>query len=145
MMSNTPTEAFYARFKDVEPSLSKLMGEGAVLDQQREALESRVTHLEFIRRVLQGLQTTPQQRDPGKYGIAFYFVEEIKSEEIIRADAPSLHKPCPTCKTEYPVIMSYEQTYDSPEEDEWEKKAFIICGNCKQVHGIAHFCRDHRF
>ena len=90
-------------------------------------LEKNLGTKKFVAQVLSRLKTTPNEADPGKYLDAFYFVGEITESDIERTDKPSLYKPCPQCKEEYPVVMSYKQTEDGPDYDEWMKQAFVIC------------------
>lgn len=106
-------------------------------------LEKDLGKKEMIQHVLTGLKNTPNERDPGKYGDAFYFVAEITSEDIIKSDSPSLYRQCPECKINRPVLMAYAQTEDSPFGDTWEKEAFIFCK--EGVHKLAHAMRGHRF
>lgn len=106
-------------------------------------LEKNLKTKELIHQILTGLKTTPDKEDPGKDDTAFYFVAKITPEDIMRSDSPLLYNPCPSCKRNQPVLMTYEQTVDSPEGDTWEKEAFIFCKD--GIHKLAHFVRSYRF
>lgn len=115
--------------------------------KQLKELQSRLEQEGTMRKALRQL-AGERDSDPGKYGPAYYFVLEIvgkgESRDIRGSGVPSLHKECPMCKKTLPVVMMYEQTYDSPDGDRWTKVAFTMC----PVDGIFPFTRadrDRRF
>ena len=105
-----------------------------------------------MQEAVRGLKSTPNQEDRGKSRPAFYFVKEIKPEKdnpeitfnIVSSSEPSLYRSCPECGEEKPVLMRYEQTYDSPEGDAWEKEAFTLCQKDGK-HVLTKVIRPHRF
>jgi len=89
-----------------------------------------------IKEIIEGLKKTEENHRkeayyPGKYDTAYYFVEKIEQGNYIRSRdfKPGLMAECPQCKSHVPVLMSYKQTYDSPEGDEWTRTVFTICCN----------------
>lgn len=76
--------------------------------------------------------------DAGKYDIAYFYVKSMNDEEIIPNlnFKPSLMTKCAKCESETPVLMSYTQTDDSPEGDEWQAVAFYICCRLKEIKTI---------
>lgn len=123
----------------------------AVADKIREIqteqrrIEERISFYERVSQVIEGLQRTSTMRDPGKYGSAFYFVSVIDETSIYSAEQPVLYQKCTNCDSEQPVLMEYEQTYDSPDGDRWEKCAFILCADCKHEQKIATRASNGRF
>ena len=83
--------------------------------------------------------------DPGKYDTAFYYVKSIEENNIKRTENfnPGISEKCPDCGKEALALMSYSQTYDSPEGDTWEKEAFII--HCDKIHYLKKIARSNRF
>ncbi len=81
--------------------------------------------------------------DPGKYDVAYFYVESMNDEEIIPNlnFKPSLMTKCAECKSETPVLMSYTQTDDSPDGDEWQAVAFYICCKLKEIKTITSSAR----
>lgn len=124
-----------------------------LVQEKAELLESRAKVLEQIKEAINGLDRTKTQMeekrkrsyDPGKYDTAYFYVKEISGEDIQPDSdfAPSLHEPCPKCGGHVPVIMSYNQTYDSPEGDKWQKQALLIC--CNNLNVLKTLTRDYRF
>ena len=136
------TEEFYAQF-GTENNLPSIYKRKAELTEEIRLLEEKIKTQSRIEDILSGLKTTPKQEDPGKSERAYYFVKEIKENNITPSDEPSLNQDCPNCKKKQPILMWYGQTEDSPEGDTWVKEAFIIC--CEKVHAIKSFARDYRF
>ncbi|MEK6904669.1 MAG: hypothetical protein AABW87_03690 [Nanoarchaeota archaeon] len=137
-------EDFPKQFGNIDAKIAGLSGEIGRLKHS----ESRLEDLLRIKSIIEGLKTTPRQDDPGKCGTAYYFVKTITDNNIERAENPSLYRPCSICQTQQPVIMGYEQTFDSPDGDTWEKWAFIMCMSKKcseRIEKVAHFERSYRF
>jgi hypothetical protein len=144
IMGKMKVEEFYNQFEGLDSQVSQLGSEVQSARNTAKRLERILETKKFMQQVLAGLRSTPFQNDPGKYGPAFYFVAEIIPDYIREANEPSLYKPCPLCKTDLPVLMRYEQTYDSPDGDIWVKEAFIMCKE-DGIHRIEHISRDYRF
>lgn len=137
-------KTFYKGFIGLDSQLVELNKQVKETDIQLSSLEQRLQTRKFMKKVITHLQSGQNERDPGKYGPAFYFVQEIRASDVRKADEPTVYHPCSTCGREQPVLMSYEQTYDSPEGDTWEKKAFIICAD-GTYQELARVDRDYRF
>src|SRR3989338_10309064 len=123
-------EEFYKKFlglnsqkQSLEKVLKKLEKRSENLEGNIENVKGDMEILDSIGKVLEGLERKKFYHDyPGKYETAYYFVKsmpEVGFNDIERArpNKPTLYEPCPSCKKEMPVIMSYEQTYDSPGGD----------------------------
>jgi len=94
--------------------------------------------------IIEGLERTPAMKDPGKDDTAYYYVKDMLPEDdIVPYGIPYCYHPCPACKEGVPILMSYEQIYDSPELDIWAKKAFII--HCDRITELASVTKPHRF
>jgi len=113
--------------------------------------EKKVNMLEEICTALQGLKKTKEEflihkgkkpkpypswyYYPGKYSTAYYYALSIDHEiETAEDFKPHISRACPVCSREVPVMVSYEQAYDSPDGDLWTTKAFIIC--CDAIHTL---------
>lgn len=131
------TQEFFGQFESLDGVVDQLSKESGRLEASLNAKKA-------VQQVLAGLKSTPQEHDPGKYGPAFYFVERIGSDNIQRSDEPSLYRPCPQCQREQPVVMKYEQTFDSPDFDQWAKEALVVCPN-DGAYSLARFVSDDRF
>jgi len=83
--------------------------------------------------------------DPGKYDKAYFYVFSANKDEVIVAKDFKYHQylKCDKCKKEQPLIVSYEQTADSPEGDTWEANAFIIC--CDKIQPFQTYVEADRF
>ncbi len=134
---------FYQQFEGLDQHVTQLRQKLESKKLEVGSLEKTLKEHTFIQHVLTNLKSTDPKEDPGKYCPAFYFVAEINEDNIVRSATPALYKSCPSCGKGQIVLMWYEQTYDSPEGDTWEKEAFIICDN--QVHTLARFTADYRF
>lgn len=106
-------------------------------------LKRKLESARLLREAINGFKGTPEQKDPGKYGKAWYFVGVITTNDMVSSDQPTLYHACDGCGKKQPVIMTYEQTFDSPEGDTWTKDAFTIC--CTGRNNIARVERDYRF
>ncbi len=135
----TKIREFYQQFDDLDSQIEEL----DIKIQNRNNLERSLNTKRFMQQVLTGLEETKKQEDPGKCGRAFYFVAGITQNDIVESDRPSIYKPCPECGKLQPILMWYEQTFDSPDGDVWEKEAFIMCRD--GVYKLAHVANDHRF
>jgi len=154
--------------------LSTMVSQADKLKEEKESLEAKlkvmnekVSMLEKIEESIKGLIKTAKEEedarrkvgaydpkkgyrtyyDAGKYDTAYYFVAEIREDNIIASKKfkPALYEKCPKCNKKVPLLMWYSQTYDSPEGDTWEKEAFTICLDCKTRHKIKRIARDNRF
>lgn len=52
---------------------------------------------------------------------------------------------CPLCKAPHPCIEEYEQTFDSPDGDEWRKRQLLVCPSELKMVVLSEECRDCRF
>lgn len=154
----------------IEDKLRKLENRSLRVNAEKGEVDRNIGELKSIKSIVRGLENTERRTkegderykeyregklsyndcfasyyDPGKYDTAYYFVSRISGEDIIanKEFEPKLYSSCPKCKKESPVIMSYEQTEDSPEGDTWEIEAFIIC--CEKIHKIKHSASSSRF
>lgn len=130
---------------DARKELEKVKAERQEAQEISLSLERRAEILEQIKDAIEGLERTKEHMgkkdylgrtyDPGKYDIAYFYVARIEEKDIIprRDFNPGLTELCPECKKQNPVMMSYAQTYDSPDGDTWQKQAFLICCNKVQV------------
>ena len=75
---------------------------------------------------LEGLKAS-KQKDPGKYCPAYYFVKEFSDKRVITSEKIALTRKCGTCQQENPVVVDYQQKYDSPEGDEWRARIYVLC------------------
>ena len=129
---------------------AELKGIKSVQDRAK-SLERRARVLEQIREAIDGLKKTKTQMkkeknyDPGKYDTAYFYAKSMDDKDIRPSldFVPALHKPCPKCNRHVPVVMSYTQTYDSAEGDEWQKQALLIC--CNNLTVLKTFSSDYRF
>jgi len=104
-----------------------------------------------------------EQKDPGKNGVVYFLTDafglaiitkemvpqehwEDKSVRERLRDIPPWCEKCPNCHERLPVIMTYEQTEDSPSGDEWTKTWKIYCPKCYRITQAREpkTC-DHRF
>ena len=120
-------EQFYARFNGLDEQISVLDNELSSEKAKIGELEKNLSGKRFVQKILNGLKSTPSQNDPGKYMPAYYFVKRITPNNVERSDEPSSYKECLKCKEERVVVMSYEQTEDSPMGDTWTKQVFTLC------------------
>jgi len=127
-------EDFYSQFDDLPAKINNLERAVNVGVKLTDGLCAELNEKREIVEILNGLKRTPKEKDPGKYRTAYYFVKEINDDNIAFSDKPNLHRPCPECGVERPVLMAYAQTYDSPDGDTWEKEAFLICED--RIHKI---------
>lgn len=118
--------------------------------------------LQQIAEIKSGLRRGLEDNDPGKHGLAAWFLncQEIRSAlldclpegygsknipewfPVIRIADALLH-PCPCCNEKRPVILTHEQTMDSYDFDTWELKLVIICG--QKVHVLRYDEGPDRF
>lgn len=139
--------------------LSRTAEELKSVDVKLKSLEEfkrRKKELEEIRDIINGLSVTkhamkrpkdPNQRDydSGKYDTAYFYLSSMNLQNLAynKNFQPSVWVTCPKCKSQAPVLMSYTQTYDSPEGDEWCAELFTICCGAKNL--IKKIERDNRF
>lgn len=83
--------------------------------------------------------------DPGKNEEAYYFVRKLKKDDAEASAIPRAYRKCEVTGKLVPLIMSYEQTYDSPEGDTWEKNVFYIRGDSMGIVDVEKFTRNDRF
>lgn len=119
-------------------------------EDKLDALKKKFKELETILKVILGLKKTKANHgqkdyDPGKYDTAYYYVQYVNNNEVVAARnfKPHQYLACTLCKKDAPLLMSYEQTYDSLECDVWEADAFIIC--CDKLQEFQHFSDSNRF
>ena len=150
-------EDFFKQFEGLENDIANQSEELEKEERKFKALEQKLQKKIKLDRALKGLIDTPKFRDPGKYDTAYYFVKKIipaknnipggiHVKDIERTTEPSLYQKCHECTSgnEFPVIMSYEQTEDSPDGDTWEKDAFVVCPE-HGLYRIAHSAKGERF
>jgi hypothetical protein len=83
---------------------------------------------EHILEVLYALDRTPRMKDPGKDGMAAWFVDS--SRKLIKDETTiALTTLCKECSSVVPIIVTYYQTYDSMDGDTWRTQAVTICVN----------------
>ena len=129
-------ENFLSRF-----NLDTLSKEITRINKEKDALEDRLSHVEEIK-LLFGKLEKPNRRekDPGKYGVAVYFVESIEkdSKDIRFSYSPKM------IHEGIPVIGTYHQTLDSPDADTWTARALVIKDDMTIID-LAEFSRSYRF
>ena len=133
-------------------TIDQLHGLANRTNERLRRIEKRSEVLEEICEAIQGLKRTEEEflihegkkpnpypswhYYPGKNSTAYYYAEEVTDKDIKSAHdfKPHIYRECPNCHQERPVIVSYAQTYDSPQLDIWTTKAVIIC--CDQIRVI---------
>ncbi len=146
-------DEFCKKFKDLDSrrgSLEKILkhakDQREKWDEEADTLKRRMEEIDEIKAAIEGLKKKNHYRDdPGKYWPAYYFVKEMYADDAENSHIPSLFKPCPDCKKEQPVIMRYEQIYDSPSGDVWGKDIFLICDKDQKIYSLAQFRENGRF
>jgi len=120
--------------ENIQTEITKRREEIKPLENKINSLEEDLETKRKILEVIVGLEKTSNMEKPGEYHKSFYFVQKIKTnllsgkpEYIFESDEPSMYAPCSECGQQYPLVMSHEQTFDSPDEDIWEQRAFVIC------------------
>lgn len=111
------------------------------LRSQAQKIARQIGILEYVAKVRQAL-STGWSRDPGKYSMLAYFVakgggEALIPELVAGKEVPGRYKvvplaevstsACPACGTQQPLVVTYEQTRDSPSGDTWQKMWLVIC------------------
>jgi hypothetical protein len=141
---------------------------GANLEASKAAAKEEQHHAEIrksrqsLAEILRLLRTSWQERDPGKYGPAYFFLDSTLSRravvreflpdgacpaihyEIVDLGAVGRHK-CSRCGNLEPVIELYVQTRDSPDFDEWLKSRFVFCVSCNAMTTVSSRTSDCRF
>ncbi len=138
-------EAFFNQFDPIKGEIHDLESKLEKNRAECDGFEKELKEKKEIEVLLRGLRTAKTQRDPGKYSVACYFVQRIFEDDIVKSEKPALVKECVACKDKHPVLMSYQQTYDSPEGDTWEKNAFMICPKTFTMTVYKTVTRDGRF
>jgi hypothetical protein len=140
-------DLFYKQFAPLKTEIQNLQTKLEANRKERRTLEDTLTIKEEVEELLEGLRTGAIQTDPGKSYVACYFAKQVTSTDIVKNESakPVLYKQCPSCKDIHPVLMSYEQTFDSPDGDNWQKKAFTICPKTLTVAVYGTITKDSRF
>jgi hypothetical protein len=115
-------------------------------------LKKDIEECEKIQESIVGLKKTKERMkhpsfpdyDLGKSHIEYFYCKNIDKDDIGHSDRPKLKKDCPGCDSQAPVLMSYEQSYDSPDGDKWTKTAFTVC-ECGKYNELKSTSRNHRF
>jgi hypothetical protein len=138
---------FYKQFGRLKKEIQNLQTKLEANRAERRTLEDTLAIEEKVKELLEGLRTGSTQADPGKYGVACYFAKKVTSDEIIKNESakPALYMKCLACNEKHPLLMSYEQIFDSPEGDNWQKKAFIICPKTLAITVYKEITKDSRF
>ena len=146
---------------EADKGLASFLVKKDKLTEEIDRLDKRIDSLKKIVTAIKGLEETKKgmmenvstgrySYDPGKYGPAYFYVKSIEDAEdsekrdIIHSFKPCLSAKCSSCNSKVPVLMSYEQTYDSPDGDMWEKIAFTVC-SCGTYNELSRVCQTHRF
>jgi hypothetical protein len=136
---------FYKQFKPLKSEIIRLEQKLEANRAERRTLESALEAKNDVEELLEGLRTGSTQADPGKSYVACHFAKQITDDDITKSKKYALFGICPDCKKNHPVLMSYEQVYDSPEGDKWQKKAFIICPSTLTITVYEIITKDQRF
>ena len=142
LMAKKKTIDFLYRLKK---NIVKLEKESSKLTTKMDEIATKLTEYQEVMDVVEGLKKTPKMNDPGKYGKAYYFVKRLDKDDAERSSSPGLQERCKATGKLVPLVMSYEQTYDSPEGDTWEKRIFYIRGDNRGVVEVTRFVREDRF
>ena len=128
-----------------------------------ERLRIMFANIHLIRKAYNGLKEVWKQKDPGKYGVAYFLTDAFGDGIITREIVPQEHwenesthgrmhdippwcEECPCCHEQLPVIMTYDQTEDSPSGDEWTKTWNVYCPKCSRITEVREpQVRGHRF
>lgn len=177
--SSFPTNGSEIDALIMNEELARLLCQAAM-----DKMTAAINFSRFIVTTVQGLRTSWQMRDPGKYQEAFFFLDNLKNRVVVREYMPPgtkvalnreewaaycstlphgvpfdmvppslpvvtlkdvLHGECPHCKKSLPVIESYEQMYDSPGGDTWQKRVFTVCPTCSKINIITRRESANRF
>ena len=128
------------------------------VSEERESLDKKLiqlgrdqTRLINIKEAIGGLERTKKEKsdpneyfDLGKDDTAYFYCSSIGEDDIGHSEKPDLEEACPDCGVKVPVLMSYEQTYNSPQLDMWAKTAFTVCV-CGNYNEIKNILKKHRF
>ncbi|MEK6899129.1 MAG: hypothetical protein AABW79_03475 [Nanoarchaeota archaeon] len=131
----------FLNFQNPNGLLEKL----AELKDKKDELDSKIENMQDVLEVLLALKRTSKDtKDPGKYGMAVYFVEEIiRDADQIPEEIKFSYSP----KMIYdglPVLGTYQQTLDSDTGDTWEAQAFVINDN-QQIIEMGSVLESYRF
>ncbi|MEK6854976.1 MAG: hypothetical protein AABX73_02025 [Nanoarchaeota archaeon] len=136
-------QQYAEQFKDIGEKIKESREKANILEHQAKKAKTEFESFSLMSHIIKELDLACDN-DPGKHGPAYFFVSAIGKRDISHSENPSLQEPCPSCNTQYPVIMSYDQTCDSPDGDTWTKEAFLMCPK-DGISPIAIFHREHRF
>jgi hypothetical protein len=152
--------ATFAKGREDHASRTKAF---ALLKQQFEAAQEQLGYREFGESLLQDLLRTPTMRDAGKYGRAVWLADAGWNPIYLIGSPQTCTEPwenaigratqretgC-THGPEVRVIrvVTYQQTYDSPEGDTWRAEYLLLCPECLTARAPKEQPareEDHRF
>ncbi|QQG38804.1 MAG: hypothetical protein HYS32_04370 [Candidatus Woesearchaeota archaeon] len=137
-------EKFLEQFNDFRIRLEEQKKKVNIKQAELEEEKDKLDKLKVIRQVLRSLKLSSTEKNPGREGPTIYFAKEITPDNILTAANPTLYEICPGCGFSQPVLIWYEQTFDSNPNGLWEKWAFIMCKK-DGVHYLTHFTNGYRF